>query len=236
MRDTVFFPIAAALASAFVFTALQPFVDRPPRGPLSGGGRNAEDLTVQGRELNRFLPGNYDGIRVITPPGATEPVLQITRSVEEQYDDPRSGPNIVLAEDLEWAFESRPIEVVIEARSAGDFPASQFEADYFARTESESGWHKFDLTPDFKPYSFTYKVPPRGPIEGHDYIGIRPVVPDKHRVMEVKSVRIHVLGPKVKDQAAPPPGGPSSALAPPAAPTPAPTPPATPAPAPAAPH
>ena len=235
MRDTVFFPIAAVLAGAFVFTALQPFVDRPPRGPLSGGGRNAEDVTVQGRELNRFLPGNYDGIRVITPPGATEPVLQITRTIEEQYGDPRSGPNIVLAEDLEWAFETATIEVVVEARSSsGDFPASQFETDYFARTEAESGWQKFDLTPEFKPYSFKYKVPARGPTEGYDYIGIRPVVPDKHRVMEVKSVRIHVTAAKSKDQAEPSPAG---ALAPPAGPAPSPpTPAQLPAPTPATPH
>lgn len=213
MRDTLFFPLATILAGVFVFTALQPFVDRPPRGPLSGGGRNAEDVTVQGRELNRFLPGNYDGIKIITPPGGGDQVLQITRTVDEVYESPRSGPNIVLAEDLEWAFESRPVEVVITARSAGDFPASKFEADYLARPDAESGWQTFDLTPEFKPYSFTYKVPARGPTEGYDYIGVRPVVPDKHRVMEVKSIRIHVMGPKTKDVPEAPPTAPAQAPA-----------------------
>jgi hypothetical protein len=217
MRDQLFFSLAAILAGTFVFTALQPFADRPPRGPVSCGNcADKEDVTVRGRELHRFVPGNYDGIAIVRPPEGGEPILRLTRKAEEVYDDPRSGPNIVLAEDLEYAFESRPVEVVIEARSAGDFPASQFEADYFARTESESGWRKFDLTSEFKPYTFTFDVPKRGLTEGYDYVGIRPVTPDKHRVMEVRSVRIHAMGAKVKDA--------PEASAAPATPLPAPTP------------
>lgn len=194
MQDRYFFPLAAAVAGAFIFTAIQPFADRPPRGPLSGGGRNAEDVTAQGDELHRFVPGNYNGLDIIeTPEGK---VLRITRLASEGYDDPRSGPHIVLAADLEYAFESRPIEVIIEARAADDSGASQFEADYFAKTEGESGWKTFDLTPDFQAYRFTFDVPAYGGTEGYDYLAIRPVVPDKKRVMEVRSVRIRATGPK----------------------------------------
>jgi len=196
MRDRYFFPLAAALAAAFVLTALQPFVDRLPTGPCSAGGRNAEDVTCAGKELHRFVPGSFDGITYITPPDGGAPFLRITRLADEAYEDPRSGPNLALAEDLEYAFESRLVEVVIEARSVGDFAASQFEADYFAKSEGESGWKRFDLTPEFKLYAFTFDVPPRGDTAGNDYIAIRPVAPDKRRVMEVRSVRIHAVGPK----------------------------------------
>jgi len=196
MRDRYFFPLAATLAGAFVLTALQPFVDRPPRGPASGGGRNAEDITIEGRELHRFVPGNFDGTAIVTPPEGGAPVLRITQLADEPYEDPRSGPNLPLAEDLELTFESRPIEIVIEARSVGDFAASQFEADYWAKSEGESGWKTFALTPEFKLHAFTYEVPPRGDIAGNDFLAIRPVTPDKRRVMEVRSVRIHTVGPK----------------------------------------
>ncbi|HEX5007498.1 MAG TPA: hypothetical protein VFV70_10325, partial [Hyphomonadaceae bacterium] len=109
MRDMYFFPLAAAVAGAFIFTAIQPFADRKPSGPLSAGGRNAEDVTAQGDELHRFVPGNYDGLKIVdTPQGK---VLRITLQASEMYEDPRSGPHIVLAADLEYAFESRPIEV-----------------------------------------------------------------------------------------------------------------------------
>ncbi len=197
MRDRVFFPLAFILASAFIFMALQPFADRPPTGPLSCGNcPNKEDITASGRELNRFLPGTNRGTELVTPPGGTGPVLRITRQASEVYEDPRTGPHLVLAEDLEFAFEARPVEIVIEARSAGDFPASKFEANYFARAEGESGWQPFELTPEFKAYAFTFSVPRRGPAVGYDYLGIRPVAPDKRRTMEVRSVRFHTVGAK----------------------------------------
>jgi hypothetical protein len=199
MQDRYFFPLAAVVAGAFIFTAIQPFADRPPSGPLSAGGRNAEDVTAQGDELHRFVPGNYNGLQIVDEPGGK--ILRITRLATETYEDPRSGPHIVLAEDLEFAFESRPIEVVIEARAADDAGASQFEADYYARAEGESGWRRFDLTHEFRSYSFTFDVPSYVGSEGNDYLGIRPVVPDKKRVMEIRSVRFHAVGPKK----APPP-------------------------------
>jgi hypothetical protein len=202
MRDRLFFPLAAVLAGAFVFTALQPFAYRPPSGPLSAGGRNAEDVTATGEELHRFLPGNYDGLKIMEEPEGK--ILRITRLASEVYEDPRSGPHLVLAEDLEFAFESRPIEVIIEARAAADSGASQFEADYFAKAEGESGWQTFDLTHEFQPYRLVFEVPSYVGTEGNDYLGIRPVVPDKKRVMEVRSVRFHAIGPKKAPPPAPP--------------------------------
>lgn len=204
MRDTLFFPLAAVVAGAFIVTALQPFVERPPSGPVSCGNcGNKEDKTISGAELHRFLPGNYDGIAVMVSPEGGPPVLRITRLADQIYEDPRSGAHIVLAEDLEYAFESREIEILIEARAVTDFGATQFEADYFAKAEGESGWKPFNLTRDFQTYSFKFNAPPRGDTEGYDYLGIRPVAPDKRRVMEVRSVRIHAVGPKTAAPANP---------------------------------
>jgi hypothetical protein len=203
MQDRYFFPLAAVVAGAFIFTALQPFADRHPSGPLSSGGRpNPEDVTAAGDELHRFVPGNYDGLKILdTPEGK---VLQITRLASETYEHPRSGPHIVLAEDLEYVFEARPIEITIEARSSAVSGASAFEANYLAKEEGESGWQRFELTPDFQPYTFTFDTPPYGGTQGYDYLGIRPVAPDKSRVMEVRSVRFHAVGPKKTPPPAPP--------------------------------
>lgn len=198
MSDRMFFSLAALVAGTFVFVALAPYADRPPRGPVSGGGRNAEDVTVRGEELHRMLPGNFGGLTIETPGGKGDPIVRISRLAEQAYDDPRQGPHIVLAEDLEYAFESRRIEVTIEARSVGEFAASQFEADYLAKVGSESDWQVFDLTRDFQPYSFQWKVPSRGLTEGYDYVGVRPVAPDKRRTMEVKSIRVRTLSAKDK--------------------------------------
>ena len=197
MRDFLFFPLAAALASTFIFMAVNPFASRLPTGPVSGGGRNALDVTVKGDELNRFVLGQLAGVTIdlVRPEGGTA-FLHIDREATAKYEDPRLGPHLVVAEDLEFTLESRPIEVVIEARSTGDFPATQFEANYFAKVESESGWQSFTLTREFQPFTLTFYTPKRGTEEGYDYIGIRPVSPDKHRVMDVRSVQIKSVGKK----------------------------------------
>lgn len=198
MRDIFFFPLAAALAGAFVFLALDPYGERLPSGPVSGGGRNAEDISISGAELNRFVVGEGGGVTIDIGKAADggEIILHIDREASATYEDLRMGPHLVLAEDVEFALESRPVEVIIEARSAGEFPASRFEASYFAKAEGESGWQGFDLTPEFQPYTLTFFTPKRGGDMGYDFVGIRPVSPDKHREMEVRSVRIHAAGVK----------------------------------------
>ena len=193
MRDRLFFPLAFILASSFVLMALQPFAQRVPSGPVSGGGRNAEDVTVKDAELYRFQPGNFDSIRVIPASDKDPAVLRITRQATEDYEDPRSGPHLILAEDIEFAMEHRTIQIDVEARTAGEFAASQFEINYFAKSENETGWKLFDLTQDFQTFSFTSEAPARGETLGYDYIGIRPVAPDKSRTMEVRFVRVYTL-------------------------------------------
>jgi hypothetical protein len=198
MRDRLFFPLSATLAAAFVFMAIQPFADRPPRGPLSAGGRNVEDVTLQDRELYRFLPGNYNGLQIIKPQDGQPTLLRITRQAEEIYENPQYGPHILLDSDIELGLEARTIEVVIEARSTEPFPASRFEAFYQARPDAGSGWIGFDLTRDFAPYTFQFETPPLG-VMSYDWFAIRPVAPDKLRTMEVKSVRFHAVSPKRPD-------------------------------------
>ena len=199
MQDRFFFLLSAAVAGAFVVIALQPWAERPPRGPVSAGGRNAEDITIAGEELHRFVPGDYEAIAIVTPPEGGDPVLRITLMKDEIYDAPRSGPHIVLDSDLEYAFEARPVRVEMVARASGDFGARQFEADYYARPEAESGWKPFDLTPEWRTYSFDYDVPRILDDAGYDYVGIRPVAPDKRSVMELRSLRIRAMGPKKTD-------------------------------------
>jgi len=197
MRDFLFFPISALLAAAFVFVALEPYRERLPSGPVSGGGRNAQDVTVAGEELNRFIVGETRGASLdLMRPEGGQAFLRIDREAGAAYEDPRLGPHLTLAEDLEYALESRPVEVVIEARSVGDFAASQFEANYFAKIDGTSGWRAFDLTREFQPYVLTFHTPRRGREEGYDYLGVRPVTPDKHRVMDVRSVRVRAAAPK----------------------------------------
>lgn len=195
MPDSLFFPASALLAGLLVLLALQPFAERPPSGPISAGAGNAEDVTVQGEQLHRFLPGDVGGITFQSDDNG-QTTVRLSRLAEYIYDDPRVGTHLVIAEDLEYAFENRPIEITIEARSTGEVPATDFQANYLARPGEESGWQTFTLTRDFAPYSFEYSPPRRGETLGYDFLGIRPVVPEKRRTMEIRSIRLHAIGPK----------------------------------------
>lgn len=197
MPDSLFFPASAILAGLLVFLALQPFADRPPSGPISAGVGNAEDVTVAGEELHRFLPGEVGGITFQTGDSG-QTTVRLSRLAEYIYEDPRMGTHLVIAEDLEFAFEDRPIRVTIEARSSGEVPATDFQANYLARPDEESGWQTFTLTREFAPYSFEYSPPRRGETLGYDFLGVRPVVPEKRRTMEIRSIRFQAVGPKAE--------------------------------------
>lgn len=199
MKDWIFFPLALLVAAAFVFVAINPLAVRAPSGPVSGGGRNVEDVTVKGEELRRFVTGDtgdFGGLSFEEADGAV--VLKISRLAEQKYESPRSGPHLIIDQDIEFAFASRPIEIIVEARSVGDFAATDFEVNYMASAgeNGQSGWHKFTLTREFAPYAIQWETPSRAAGEGYDYIGVRPVAPDKRRTMEIKSVRLHATGPK----------------------------------------
>ena len=196
MSDKLFFSLTLILAAAFVFLALNPLAVRSPSGPVSGGGRDATDITVAGPELHRFVSGNLGRLEIAPPDEGGAPVLHISRLADQPYEDPRSGPHLILAEDVEYALEGREVEVIIEARATGAFSASEFQIDYLAKPGEESGWKTFELTPQFASYSLRFKTPVRGDTQSYDYVGVRPVAPDKRRTMEVRSVRVHALGPK----------------------------------------
>lgn len=195
MPDSLFFSAAALFAGILVLMALQPFADRAPSGPISAAQGNAEDITVDGEQLRRFLPGDVGGI-TFEDSGEGETTIRLSRLAEYVYEDPRRGTHLVLAEDVEFGLENRPIEVIIEARSTGDVAATYFEANYLARPSEESGWQRFTLTREFAPYTLTYSPPPRGESLGYDFLGVRPVVPEKRRTMQIRSIRFRAAGPK----------------------------------------
>jgi hypothetical protein len=203
MSDRLFFPLAALLALAFVVLAIQPWAERPPSGPVSGGARNPQDVTVARDQLHRFSTGPEGelDLKGVDDRGLT--IVRITRMGGDPYNDPQSGPYLVLGEDIEAAMAAREIEVTIEARSTGEFGAAAFEAEYQARPGESSDWRRFDLTPEFAPYSFTWTTPPAGEL-GYDYFGIRPVAAGKRQTMEVRSVRFHAIGQRERPASAPP--------------------------------
>ena len=196
LPDQLFFPIVVLLAVTMVVLALRPFADRKPSGPVSGAGRDALNLTIEGDELYRFVAGTVGTLDLVDAEGGNPTLITISLEAREAYDTPLYGPHLVLEADLERNYEGRDLEITVEARSSEEWGASAMEVNYSTGRFGESGWETFNLTPDFKSYSFIYEVPHTDSSMGHDYLAIRPVVPEKQRSMTVWSIRLRGIGDK----------------------------------------
>jgi hypothetical protein len=95
---------------------------------------------------------------------------------------------------MEVQFSGFTVRCTIRARPADTRGALQMEANYSAGRVGDSGWQVFDLQREFQDYSFEYDVPVIEGEQGVDYLGIRPVVPDKSRALIVESVKFERLG------------------------------------------
>lgn len=193
MSDYIFFPITFIVGALCVYIAMQPFAERLPTGPVSGGSDGAMNIVVDGSDLYRFRTGGPGGIDVLQDE-AGEPILRVMRRAGETYDDPRMGAHLILAQDVEFAFQSNAVQVEIVARSGQEYGARAFEANYFAKPGAESGWRSYELTNEFKTYVLNWRPPRYSGVNGYDYLGVRPEILGKRRAVEIRSIRLSASG------------------------------------------
>ena len=188
LPDKAFFPLVALLFLGMITIALEPFVQRKPSGPMSGAGADRMNLTINGDNLYRFRAGSVGEIELEDADDGT--VLIIDLEAREAYDTPRYGPHLQLDSDLELHYAGRLMEILIEARAASEWGASQMQANYSTGSNGESGWVTLPLSTSFETYSFQYQVPDNNGSQEYDYLAIRPVVPDKRRAIEIRSITL----------------------------------------------
>ncbi len=192
IRDSVFFPAAAMLAGALVLLALSPAFGALPSGPVSVGDGQYRTVMVSGLQLNRMQPGGPARLSLV--PAGPDSEIGIAVDAGTLSDEPALGPHFPLAADLEVQFSGFEIEITVRAKPGETRGATQMRVNYSTGRDGESGWQVFDLKPGYDDYTFTYRVPARtGQQQGLDYLGIRPVVPDKSRTLLVERVTFRRL-------------------------------------------
>ncbi|MAK60013.1 MAG: hypothetical protein CMK09_03445 [Ponticaulis sp.] len=193
MSDIIFYPVALIAALAIVAAAALPGRDRLACSSVSGAGTDYRTIQVSGDDLCRFEASGEAEIELVRS-GEQITHLTITASSGSLGDRPDRNPHFRLAADLERVFAGHEVRVTIEARPSLDAGASAFEANYSAGFEGNSGWSLFELRADYAPYSFTWDVPQRTAEEiAVDYLAIRPVIPEKTRSVDVRSVKFELL-------------------------------------------
>ena len=193
MKDRIFFPLALLVAAGMVGIAIMPGVGRLPSGAVTGDGQNYNEITVSGAYLNKVVAGGDATTRLIDgPKGRKQLYIEVDADTLERA--PELGPHFRLAADMEVQFSGFTVRCTVRARPADTRGALQMEANYSAGRVGDSGWQVFDLQREFQDYSFEYDVPVIEGEQGVDYLGIRPVVPDKSRALIVESVKFERLG------------------------------------------
>lgn len=194
MSDFVFYPLALLVALAIVASAALPGRDRLACGSVSGAGTNYNLIEINGDDLCRFEAAGQSQID-FSKSGEAISFLTVSAAAGKLGDRPDRNPHFRLAADIELQFAGHEVQVTIEARPSQDVGATSFEANYSAGIEGNSDWQKFDLRPEFASYTFNWIVPVRtGEEQAVDYLAIRPVVPDKIRSIDVRSVKLERLG------------------------------------------
>ncbi|WP_018148888.1 hypothetical protein [Henriciella marina] len=188
MTDRIFFLCAFLAAAVMVAIAVLPGFNTRPTGPVSGGNTDYRRIEVSGAQLNRFVAGGDADISLVRADG--EAALRIEVAAATLADDPIRGPHFILDRDLETVFAGREVRITIRARAADQYGAEQMRVNYSVGSAIESGWEKFTITREFADSVFTWTPPERTPgtDAGYDYLGIRPVVPEKQRAILVQSV------------------------------------------------
>ncbi|MAP96302.1 MAG: hypothetical protein CMK07_15260 [Ponticaulis sp.] len=193
MNDIIFYPVALLAALAVIAAAALPGKDRLECGSVSGAGTNYQRVTVVGDQLCRLqAAGQVDIEQKMT--GDEISSVMITSMAGMLGDRPDRNPHFRLAVDLEQQFAGFEVRITVEAKPGDDQGAEAFEVNYSAGNEGNSGWQVFQLQPGYRAYAFTWNVPVRMAEEqALDYLAIRPVVPDKSRSVDIRSVTFERL-------------------------------------------
>lgn len=188
MTDRIFFLTAFLAAALMVGIAVLPGLNAKPSGPVSGGNTDYRRIEVSGAQLNRFVAGGDADISLVRADGKA--ALRIEVAVNTLADDPIRGPHFILDRDMETVFAGREVRITIRARAADQYGAEQMRVNYSVGSAIESGWETFTVTREFADSVFVWTPPPRtaGTDPGYDYLGIRPVVPEKQRAILIQSV------------------------------------------------
>lgn len=175
------------LAALMVLLALSPGAGDLPKGPIGGANSDYKTIIVEGDQLNRIIAGGEGAMGMVDLDG--EKILKIEAIAGLQNEDPVRGPHFILDSDLERVFADHEVEITMTIRPSQRKGAHAFQANYSTGRQGESGWQTFDMIPDWREYSFIYRLPVKLGDNAYDYLGIRPVVPEDYRAIEVKRVK-----------------------------------------------
>ncbi len=192
MRDLYFYPAILLIVSVMVAGSILVGMNAPQCGPLGGadGPADYSAATLSGQNLCRIEGRKGYALSL------ADDILTIHGEAEENQGGIDRTPVFKLGPDLETAYAGRKLRISFEVKPTQRAGAVLFEAMYSAGKAGNSGWRRFQLSPDWQTYSFDYDVPDKllENAVAFDYFSIRPVVPEKVRGIMIRQIEFRRSG------------------------------------------
>jgi len=192
LRDIVFYPLVVMIALIMIGAAVYEGWTQPKCGPF-GGADGPEDyslIILNGGDLCRMEA--YLGYDL----ELNGDVLTIRADDTTNVASVQHNAHFRLGPDLENVYAGRTLRISLTVKPSDGFGAREFEFNYSAGKPGDTGWTRFELTPDWDTYTAEVQIP-RKLLENanaFDYFSVRPVVPDKTRAIDLREIRFRRLG------------------------------------------
>jgi len=190
LKDIFFYPLALILTALLIGGAMS----LGDYEVLTPEDIRAQGFTVEGSDLAALTaaPGTNYEYMAETPndPAFARLVSTLARDVAP----PSPGIFAALNPNYETAFAQHNLRLTITARSSPKDGLREFDMAYFTAGSGDSGWKRQSLTSDWADYVFEFTP---GAVKGEgelDYFSIWPGVTGEPLTMDVKSMRVEVLG------------------------------------------
>lgn len=185
LRDRFFYPLAMLIILAIVGLALS-----------FGGGEEitdseilAEGWTLSGPALNGLTISPGSNGAYIDEDGG---FMRLSQFTPDGVGPTSIGVFATLGPIHERAFSGQALEITLRARASRSNPLNYFETAYFPMESEASGWTKFDLTPEWQDYQFSFTPPIVDAPENVDLITVFPGREGKSEQMDLASIRVEV--------------------------------------------
>jgi len=189
IRDRYFYPLFLTVVALIVTIAMLPSC----RDNLTDKEIKTQGYVVEGKDL-ALIQASPGTSYVFVGKTTNEPAY-ITASAHLSRDvaPPSAGVFAPLGSDYERVFAGQALRMTLTARQGEVNPSKDFRMGYFTAGAGDSGWKRFDLSPEFQDYSFNFTPPLPTDDPDLDYFGVWPDEDGQQREIDISRYKIEVL-------------------------------------------
>lgn len=189
MRDLFFYPLLVLAIAGILMLALLPGRAKPTSMAELSQGYILKDA---GLEQLTTSPGTL--LSFEKSPNGRVAYAVMSANLPRKMATASAGVFGTIGPQHKSFFAGQTLKITVVARQGSVKPVGRFDVGYFTVGAQDSGWQTFDLSPEFREYSFTF-TPAKTSGSGNDYFGIWPDVAGRSQSMDVQSMSVKIAIP-----------------------------------------